>query len=101
MTSAPPRPALLLALAVPDDFRARLSTRYDVVGPFDARLGDAVAAMPRHEAARIAVIVMYGNTKVTRETGFHPTIEIERTLADLLEEVRRRPSPTLERPAPG
>jgi GDP-4-dehydro-6-deoxy-D-mannose reductase len=34
--------------------------------------------------------------KLTGETGFHPTIEIERTLADLLEEVRRRPSPTLE-----
>ena len=33
--------------------------------------------------------------KLRRETGFQPTIEIERTLADLLEEVRRRPSPSL------
>jgi glyoxylate reductase len=62
------RRALLLALEVPDAFRARLSTLYDVLGPYDARLGEAVAAMARPDTARIAAIVMYGNTKVTRAT---------------------------------
>jgi lactate dehydrogenase-like 2-hydroxyacid dehydrogenase len=68
VTPASPRPALLLALDVPDAFRARLATHYDVLGPFDARLGEAVASMPRDDAARVAAIVMYGNTKVTRAT---------------------------------
>jgi lactate dehydrogenase-like 2-hydroxyacid dehydrogenase len=36
-----------------------------VLGPFDARFGDAVAALPRRDAERIAVIVAYGTTKVT------------------------------------
>jgi lactate dehydrogenase-like 2-hydroxyacid dehydrogenase len=59
------RPALLLALDVPDAFRARLSTLYDVLGPYDARFEDAVAALPRRDAGRVAVIVAYGTTRTT------------------------------------
>jgi len=65
VNSASARPALLLTIGAPDEFRARLSTHYDVLGPFDARFGDAVAALPRRDAERIAVIVAYGTTKVT------------------------------------
>jgi glyoxylate reductase len=65
--SAPaPRAALLLALAVPDAFRARLAAHYDVLGPFDPPFRDAVAALRRVDAGRIAVVVAYGTTKTTR-----------------------------------
>ncbi|HEY8243965.1 MAG TPA: 2-hydroxyacid dehydrogenase [Casimicrobiaceae bacterium] len=65
MSASTPRPALLLALGVPDAFRDRLAAHYDVLGPYDGRFGDAVAALPRRDAQRVAVIVAYGTTKVT------------------------------------
>jgi lactate dehydrogenase-like 2-hydroxyacid dehydrogenase len=65
VSPAPSRPALLLALEVPDAFRARLAAHYDVLGPFEARFGDAVAALPRRDAERVAAIVAFGTTKVT------------------------------------
>ena len=68
MSGISARPALLLALGVPDAYRARLATLYDVLGPFDARFEDAVAALPRHDADRIAAVVAYGNTKIARAT---------------------------------
>jgi len=68
VSGASARPALLLALGVPDAYRARLATLYDVLGPFDARFDEAVAALPRRDAERIAAIVAYGNTKMTRAT---------------------------------
>jgi hypothetical protein len=36
-----------------------------VLGPFEARFGDAVAALPRRDAERVAAIVAFGTTKVT------------------------------------
>ena len=65
MSGASARPALLLALGVPDAFRRRLAAHYDVLGPFDGRFGETVAALPRRDAQRVAAIVAYGTTRVT------------------------------------
>ena len=59
------RPALLLALRTPDAVRARLAAHRDVIGPFDRRFADAVAALPRADAARVEIVVAYGNTTIS------------------------------------
>ena len=61
------RSAVLLAMRVPDAFRARLAAHYDVLGPYDTSFGDAVAALPREDAGRIAVVLAYGTTRAPRE----------------------------------
>lgn len=68
MTPAPGRAAnaVLLAMRVPDRFRQRLAERFDVLGPFDAPLPEAVASMPRAEAERVRAAVVYGTTDTSR-----------------------------------
>ena len=65
MSDAPTRPALLVGLRVPDAFRARLAVRHDVLGPFERRFADAVATLPTGDAARVEVVVIYGNTTIS------------------------------------
>ena len=68
MSGADPRRALLLGMRVPDAFRARLERHYDVLGPYGMKFADAVAALAREDRERVAVIVAYGTTQITRET---------------------------------
>ncbi|MEO8487716.1 MAG: 2-hydroxyacid dehydrogenase [Betaproteobacteria bacterium] len=65
MSAPVPRAALLVALRIPDGFRARLAAHYDVLGPFDPPFRDVVDALPRADAERVAVIVAYGTTRMS------------------------------------
>jgi lactate dehydrogenase-like 2-hydroxyacid dehydrogenase len=60
------RRAVLLAMRVPDAFRARLERHFDVLGPYGMRLGDAVAALPRADAERVDVVLAYGQSQAPR-----------------------------------
>jgi glyoxylate reductase len=57
----------MLAVPVPDAFRVRLARHYDVLGPYDMRLGDAVDALPREDRERVAVLLGFGNARVSAE----------------------------------
>lgn len=63
----PARPAALVGARVADAFRERIAERLDTIAPKGARFPDLVAALPRADAERVRVAVLYGSSEVTAE----------------------------------
>jgi len=51
---------LLLAARVPAEFQARLAQRYEVLGPLAPPFTESVAALPREQADRVAILITMG-----------------------------------------
>ena len=61
------RPAILIGARVARAFRDRLASRMDVIAPESGPFPSMVAALPRAEAGRVRVAVVYGITDVSAE----------------------------------
>ena len=59
------RPAILIGARVARAFRDRLASRMDVIAPESGPFPSMVAALPRAEAGRVRVAVVYGITDVS------------------------------------
>lgn len=62
------KPALLVGVRIAPAFRDRLATRLDLIAPSAAPFPAMVAALPREDAARVRVALVYGITEVSAET---------------------------------
>ncbi|HQU49068.1 MAG TPA: 2-hydroxyacid dehydrogenase [Casimicrobiaceae bacterium] len=61
--SAPP--AILIGARIADDFRGRLASRLDAIGPWDVAFPEAVKRLPRADAARVRAALVYGGMDVS------------------------------------
>lgn len=61
--SAPP--AILIGARIADEFRDRLATRLDAIGPYDVAFPAAVKRLSRSDAERVQVALVYGGMDVS------------------------------------
>lgn len=87
-STQPPRPAVLLGVAVPTELHSRLAERYEVLGPVAPPFAQHLADLPATDRARVRALVTIGVVGIKADAlPLLPALEIVACLGSGYEEV--------------